>query len=118
MEMTPVLEMIRAALRGDLSQPTPLEMIHAMRPRGVSKHRRFDSDGNWIPGRVRIADNSSLRKLMRAARRDMLAGREQVVRQAMQNAARQPTLHMSSHQKAMHGLRAVLASRGAGLVRS
>jgi hypothetical protein len=34
----------------------------------ISKHQRWDSDGNWIPGKCRIFDNSSIRKLQRAMR--------------------------------------------------
>lgn len=34
-----------------------------------SKHRQFDDDGFHIPGACKIGERSSLRKLMRAARR-------------------------------------------------
>lgn len=40
----------------------------------TSKHRQFDQEGNWIPGAVKIAANSGLRKLMRAARRGLVPG--------------------------------------------
>lgn len=37
-----------------------------------SKHRQFDDDGYHIPGACKISNHSSLRKLMRAARRGKL----------------------------------------------
>ena len=46
----------------------------------VSKHRQFDPDnGKWIEGRVRILADSSLRKLMRAARRGKMPDERQVI---------------------------------------
>lgn len=89
-----------------------LELENVIRRRHVSKHRQFDDKGKWIPGRVRIADNSSLRKLMRAARRGMVPDeRVTLIGNSMACASRHPTLHMSAHQKAMHGLRQALAAR-------
>lgn len=66
-----------------------------------SKHRQFDDEGNWIPGRVRINDNSSIRKLMRAARRGMVpAERMRLIQQAMRFAASHPGTHQSPAERA------------------
>lgn len=45
----------------------------------VSKHQRHDSDGNWIPGKCRVLPNSSLRKIMRAARQGKMPDERQVL---------------------------------------
>ncbi len=54
-----------------------------------SKHcnARPDKEGKRHPGRVRIVANSSLRKMMRAARRGLVpAERLQIIATAMQSA--------------------------------
>lgn len=57
-------------------------------------------------GKCRIGDRSGLRKLMRAARRDLLSpDRAHLIHQAMATAARHPTLHMSPYAKFAHALR-------------
>lgn len=56
-----------------------LELENVILSRRRSKHRQFDDDGKWIPGKVRINSNSSLRKLMRAARRGMMPPERQVI---------------------------------------
>jgi len=49
-------------------------------PGVISKHRQFDPDtGEWQEGRVRIFARSSLRKLMRAARRGKMPSERQVI---------------------------------------
>lgn len=66
-----------------------LELENVLRGRQRSKHRQFDADGKWIPGRVRINDNSRLRKLMRAARRGMVpAERARTIVGAMMTSER------------------------------
>lgn len=45
----------------------------------ISKHQRRDADGKWIPGKLRVFENSSLRKLMRATRRGMMPPERQVL---------------------------------------
>ena len=51
-------------------------------------------------GKVRLNDNSSLRKLMRAARRDMLpAERMRAIQQAMRFAADHPGTHQSPAER-------------------
>jgi hypothetical protein len=53
-----------------------------------SKHYRQRQDGPWLPGKVKIVANSSLRKLMRAARRGLLPDeRLFTIQTAMQKAA-------------------------------
>ena len=57
----------------------------------ISKHRQFDDDGRWIEGDVIIAKNSSLRKLMRAARRGKMPDERQVLIDAAMERAKQRT---------------------------
>ena len=56
----------------------------------ISKHRQFDPDTHkHIPGEVIIMADSSLRKLMRAARRGKLPeDRQFKIAEAMKSAAR------------------------------
>jgi hypothetical protein len=50
-------------------------------PGRISKHRQFDIEPPYkhIPGEVRVMPNSSLRKLMRAARRGKMPDDRQVI---------------------------------------
>jgi hypothetical protein len=66
---------MRSTLVNDTNTLMPVDLIHAMRGAlRVSKHRQFDKDGKWIPGKVIVAANSGLRKLMRGMRRHTLSG--------------------------------------------
>lgn len=68
--------------------------------RAVSKHRRFDSDGNWIPGNVKIRNNSSLKKLMSAARRGKLPDeRQEIIDQAVASAAKRFRVYQNSYAR-------------------
>jgi hypothetical protein len=52
-----------------------------------SKHQRWTIDHKWRPGKVKIVANSSLRKLMRAARRGLIPDeRLFTIQTAMQKA--------------------------------
>lgn len=53
----------------------------------VSKHQRWTPDGKWIPGKCRVFANSSLRKLMRAARQGKMPAERQFTIDAAMKAA-------------------------------
>lgn len=66
----------------------------------ISKHQRFDSDGKFIPGKLRVARNSSLRKLMRAARRGKIPDeRAVVIDAAVQSAGRNTRRWQNSYAR-------------------
>lgn len=63
----------------------------------TSKHQRWDSDGNWIPGKLRVFGNSSLRKLMRATRRGKIPDERQVlIDAAMERAGQRRAAYINS----------------------
>lgn len=63
----------------------------------ISKHQRWTPDGDWIPGMVRVARNSSLRKLARAIRRGtMPAERIGVIERAIERAAKRKDIYLNS----------------------
>lgn len=67
----------------------------------ISKHRQLDPvTGKHIPGECRIVNNSSLRKLMRAARRGVIpTERKRVMVQAMASALHRLPLYQSGFQR-------------------
>jgi len=76
-------------------------------PGRISKHRQFDIEPphKHIPGEVRILAGSSLRKLMRAARRGkMPEGRLFTIEQAQRQTSKHPRKYMSAHKRAMQAL--------------
>ena len=63
----------------------------------ISKHRQFDDKGRWIEGKVRIGKDSSLRKLMRAARRGKIPDERQVIIEAaLERASKRATAYLNS----------------------
>jgi tartrate dehydratase beta subunit/fumarate hydratase class I family protein len=81
----------------------------------ISKHRQFDPDtGKWIEGKVIVGRDSSLRKLMRAAKRGKLPfDRLGLIEDAAAKAAKRAEVYMHSHARGMKKLREVLAMRRA-----
>lgn len=79
-------------------------------PGRISKHRQFDPDtGKHIPGDLRITANSSLRKLMRAARRGKLPeDRQFTIAEAAKQAAKHPNDYLSSFRRGMNAFVAAL----------
>lgn len=73
-------------------------------PGRISKHRQFDPDtGKHMPGALRVGVNSSLRKLMRAARRGNLPeDRQFTIAEAAKAAAKHPNDYLSSYRRAMN----------------
>lgn len=76
-------------------------------PGRISKHRQFDIDPPYkhMPGEVRILAGSSLRKMMRAARRGkMPEDRMFTIQEAQKSAAKHPRKYMSAHKRSMQAL--------------
>lgn len=63
----------------------------------TSKHQRWTSDGDWIPGKCRVFANASLRKLMRAARQGEMPDERQVlINAATERAAARSAAYLNS----------------------
>jgi hypothetical protein len=63
----------------------------------VSKHQRWDSDGNWLPGKCRVFPNASIRKLMRAARQGKMPDERQVlIDAAIERAGQRRAAYLNS----------------------
>lgn len=79
--------------------PIEMQLIHAARR--ISKHRRYDEDGNFIPGKCNFnRKHSGLRKLMRAMRRGTLdAEHQRDIRLAEGDARDRSFVYMSAGSK-------------------
>ncbi len=74
----------------------PFHLINAVSGVRISKHRRYDSDGNFIPGKCIVGDRSSIKKLMRAARHGNIPPERQVIiNLAMKSAVERRHVYMS-----------------------
>ncbi len=64
----------------------------------ISKHRRRDDDGKWIPGKVRVSEQSGVRKLMRAARRGKMPDeRALIIKVAIERAGQRADKYVNAN---------------------
>lgn len=84
----------------------------AWTPGRVSKHRQFDPETfKHVEGTVRVGASTSLRKLMRAARRGKIPeDRLFTIAEAQKAAAKHHNDYLSSYRRAVNALRQALAA--------